>query len=62
MAGAEGFGCAASWLSPCREPNFVFLTQVQIKKSSNNQMAGAEGFEPSTLGFGDRCSTAELYP
>ena len=25
-------------------------------------MAGAEGFEPSTLGFGDRCSTAELYP
>ena len=25
-------------------------------------MAGAAGFEPTTLGFGDRCSTTELYP
>ena len=25
-------------------------------------MAGAEGLEPTTLGFGDRCSPAELNP
>ncbi len=25
-------------------------------------MAGVEGVEPTTHGFGDRCSTAELHP
>ena len=25
-------------------------------------MAGATGFEPATLGFGDRCSTVEPHP
>ena len=44
------------------------IDQLEIAASISSvyydliKMAGAAGFEPTTLGFGDRCSTTELYP
>ncbi len=34
----------------------------QEKKTVAECVAGVEGIEPPALGFGDRCSTAELHP
>src|SRR5579875_1843542 len=36
---------------------------LPVELAARDRLAGAEGFEPSTLGFGDRCSDqAELRP
>lgn len=32
------------------------------KKPPNGGLAGVAGFEPTAPGFGDQCSTTELYP
>lgn len=35
--------------------------QVRIGVNAPKEVAGAEGFEPPTIGFGDRCSTNWNY-
>ena len=38
-------------------PNYLYPTQL----STHIKLAGLEGFEPTTPGFGDRCSTNWSY-
>ena len=44
-----------------RRSNQLNYRAIAVSKSRGNLqfgLAGAEGFEPSALGFGDRCSTS----
>src|SRR3954454_5162824 len=44
--------------------SFALLNQSCISRpdlDSIQRLAGQEGFEPPTLGFGDRCSTSSSY-
>ena len=43
--------------SLCKKSNYTTNLNITGKSENPRKLAGQEGFEPPTAGFGDRCST-----